>query len=90
MEKINYATYLERLQNVRRTLQTLECMCLIGNVGEPIVEGDADSALAEYAMIAIQTVDALAECGNSMISARHLVAKQRCPSKIAGQKEPRQ
>lgn len=85
MENINYATYLERLKNARRELRVLECLCLQGKVDQPVLDGDANEALAQYAMIAVQTVDALHECGCTMGAARDLVGKQRWPSRVAGQ-----
>lgn len=86
MECINYATYLERLKDVRRELRLLECMCLQGKIAEPILEGDADSALAQYAMIALQTVAALEECGHKDWSEiQRISGEQRWASKLAGQ-----
>ncbi len=86
MDIINYATYLDRLKKVRIELMLLESMSLNGKVCEPSNEGDADDALAQYAMLALQTVNALEQCGRrDWAEIRKIAGDPRWTSKVAGQ-----
>ena len=56
---INYATYAERVKNVRRELRSIE----LADVGQPLSDADAESVLNDYCMIADRVVSALLELG---------------------------
>ena len=65
---INFETYLARLKAVRSELKLLEHMCMAGQVGEPLGNGQnglgtADDALAVYKSLALITNTAVADCG---------------------------